>query len=131
LRLRILRDHYRVIIKVDYSGILHCGEGKDIEQVAQTSIIILYVCVGISFDLSKLSLLYLLYLLVYFLLIFDQSFHIISLYFFELSKHQEKKLCTSTLILRGITRSSEPFIRFTALFLDYLDWVLVVDCGCF
>ena len=26
-----------IIIETDYSGILHCGEGGDVEQVARTS----------------------------------------------------------------------------------------------
>ena len=32
------------VIKINYSGILHCGGGGDVEQVTQTSMTILCVC---------------------------------------------------------------------------------------
>jgi len=41
LRLQILRDRVSIVIKVDYSGILHCGEGGDVEKAARASITIL------------------------------------------------------------------------------------------
>ena len=44
LRLRVLRDRVKAVNRADYSGIFHCGEEGDVEQVARTSITILCVC---------------------------------------------------------------------------------------
>ena len=48
LRLRILRNRVVIVSKIDYNGILHCGEGGDVEQVAQNSITTPYVCDWLS-----------------------------------------------------------------------------------
>jgi len=42
-----------VVIEINYSGILHCGESRDVEQVAPTSLTILRLCDWLAFDLSN------------------------------------------------------------------------------
>ena len=42
-----------IVIKSDYSGIPHCDEGGDVEQVARISITILCLCDWVAFDLSN------------------------------------------------------------------------------
>ena len=56
LWLRILWDHVVVVIKVDYSGILHGGEGGDVKQVVRTSITIPCVCDWLSRLISPIPL---------------------------------------------------------------------------
>jgi len=48
LRFWILQDHISIVIKVDYSGVLHCGEGRNVELVDRTLITISCICNWLS-----------------------------------------------------------------------------------
>jgi len=64
-----------IVSKVDYSGIFHCGEGRDVEKVARTSIKTLCLRLAISVDLSNSTLYYsFIIIFVYLLLLQDYLF---------------------------------------------------------
>ena len=100
-----------IVFESDYSGILHCGEGGDVEQVAPISITILYLCNWLAFDLSNsYSFIFLHKYTCY----FYSSLKIICLN----SLYTKKAIVHLNSYLRGITRkSSELFMGYTTSFL--------------
>jgi len=42
-----------IVIESNYSGILHCGEGRNVKQMARISLTILCICDWLIFDISN------------------------------------------------------------------------------
>jgi len=97
-----------IVIESDYSGILHCDEGGDAEQVARTSTTILYLCNWLMFNLS-LTLLFYFIVKIYLLFYYSHKF-------IGLNSICIKKVIAhlNSYLRRIIRRSSEPFTRYTA-----------------
>jgi len=48
----------QIVYKLKYSGILHYGEGGDVENVTRILIITSFICDWLAFDLLTLTLLF-------------------------------------------------------------------------
>ena len=99
-----------VVIEINYSGILHYGEGEDVEQVARTLITTSCGCDWLAFDLSNSFSLLFIAILHLFLLLLQYNL-------FKLSTHQECN-CAPQLLFWEESREAEPFTGYTTSLLD-------------
>ena len=85
-----------IVIEIDYSGIFHCGEGRQGRR-AICSILdnnFLYLRLAISFDLSKVTLYYFCSIIFVYLLLLQN-------YLFRLTIHQESNYVPQFLFKRN------------------------------
>ena len=101
-----------IVIESDYTGILHCREDGDQEQMTRTSITILPLCDWLAFDLSNSYSFILSYKYTYY---FYSSLKIICLN----CLYTKKAITHLNSYLKRITRRSlEPFTGYTTSFLS-------------